>query len=59
MGSRIALAEGGAVAGTAAAPGVGTAIGTAAGLVLGAAADYYMNKRREKKGRQAIHQEQW
>ena len=51
MGSRIALAEGGAVAGTAVAPGVGTAIGTAAGLVLGAAADYFMNKRREKKGR--------
>ncbi len=51
MGSRIALAEGGAVAGTAAAPGVGTAIGTAAGLALGAAADYYMNRRRAKKGR--------
>ncbi len=51
MGSRIALAEGGAVAGTAAAPGVGTAIGTAIGLALGAAADYYLNKRREKKGR--------
>ena len=51
MGSRIALAEGGAIAGTAAAPGVGTAIGTAAGLALGAAADYYMNKRRAKKGR--------
>ena len=27
------------------------AIGTAAGLVLGAAADYFLNKRREKKGR--------
>lgn len=52
VGSRIALAEGGAVAGTAAAPGVGTAIGTAAGLVLGAAADYFLNKRREKNNRQ-------
>lgn len=51
MGSRIALAEGGAVVGTAAAPGVGTAVGTAAGLALGAAADYYMNLRRKKKGR--------
>ena len=51
MGSRIALAEGGAIAGTVAAPGVGTAIGTAAGLALGAAADYYMNKRRAKNGR--------
>ncbi len=52
MGSRIALAEGGAVAGTAAAPGVGTAIGTAAGLALGAAADYFLNKRREMNNRQ-------
>ena len=51
MSSRIALAEGGAIAGSVAAPGVGTAIGTAAGLALGAAADYYMNKRRAKKGR--------
>ncbi|MCP4934051.1 MAG: hypothetical protein GY927_07545 [bacterium] len=51
MGSRIAFAEGGALAGTAAAPGVGTAIGTAAGLALGATADYYMNKQRAKKGR--------
>jgi len=52
VGSRVALAEGGAVAGTAAAPGVGTAIGTATGLVLGAAADYFLNKRREKNNRQ-------
>ena len=51
MGSRIALTEGGAAAGTAAAPGVGTAVGTAAGLVIGAAADYFLNKRREKKNR--------
>ena len=51
MGSRIALAEGGAVAGTAAAPGIGTAIGTAAGLALGAGVDYLLNKRREKKNR--------
>ncbi len=51
MGSRIAFAEGGAAAGTVAAPGVGTAVGTAAGLVLGAAADYFLNKRREKKNR--------
>ncbi|MCF6199429.1 MAG: hypothetical protein L3J67_08545, partial [Hyphomicrobiaceae bacterium] len=51
MGSRIALAEGGAAVGTVAAPGVGTAVGTAAGLVLGAAADYFLNKRREKKNR--------
>ena len=34
-----------------AAPGVGTAVGTAAGLALGAAADYFLNKRREKKNR--------
>ncbi len=54
MGSRIAFAEGGALAGTAAAPGVGTAIGTAAGLALGAAADYYMNKQRAKNGRESF-----
>jgi hypothetical protein len=33
------------------APGLGTAIGTGVGLVLGAGADWIMNKRREKKGR--------
>ncbi len=54
MGSRIALTEGGAAAGTAVAPGIGTAIGTAAGLALGAAADYVMNLRREKRGRKAF-----
>lgn len=54
MGSRIALAEGGAAAGTLAAPGIGTAIGAGVGVALGVGADYLLNKRREKKHRESF-----
>ena len=51
MGTRIALAEQGAVAGTFIEPLGGQIVGAAVGIVLGVAADYFMNKASEEFNR--------
>ncbi len=51
MGTRLALAEGGAVAGSVVAPVGGQVVGVAIGVALGFAADYFINKANAKFSR--------
>jgi hypothetical protein len=47
LGTRLTLAEGGAVAGTAVAPMGGQVVGAALGVLIGAAVDYFSNEANE------------
>ncbi len=47
LGTRLALAEKGAVAGTLVQPAGGTAVGAVAGVMIGIAADYFINEADE------------
>ncbi|MDA7947034.1 MAG: hypothetical protein MPJ78_06115 [Hyphomicrobiaceae bacterium] len=50
-GTRLALAQQGAVAGTAVQPAGGQVVGAVAGLVVGIAADYFINEAQEEFNR--------
>ena len=52
IGTRLAFAEKGAVAGTFVEPLGGQIVGAVVGVVLGTAADYFMNKANEKFSRE-------
>lgn len=47
FGARLTLAQQGAAAGTIASPGAGTAAGAITGILIGAAADYFINEADE------------
>ena len=52
LGTRIAFAEKGAVAGTLVQPAGGTAVGAVAGVLIGIAADYFINEADEAFNRE-------
>lgn len=52
FGTRLALAQQGAAAGTVVGPGGGTAIGAITGILVGAAADYFINEADEHFNRE-------
>ncbi|MGD9866422.1 MAG: hypothetical protein AB7U38_00320 [Hyphomicrobiales bacterium] len=51
FGARLALAQQGAAVGTVVEPGGGTAVGAVAGILVGFAADYFVNKANENFNR--------